>query len=79
MIDFHLLKSNKINKKLVEIKKYYQSKEKPLFPLKANDLMHKYNLKEGILLGSKLKELEKLWIKNNFNISNKEIDKVMTD
>ena len=79
MIDFHLLKSNKINKKLVEIKKYYQSKEKPLFPLKANDLMHKYNLKEGVLLGSKLKELEKLWIKNNFNISNKEIDKVMTD
>ena len=36
--------------------------------------MEKYNLKEGKELGQKLKSLEYLWVENNFNISEKEVE-----
>ena len=41
--------------------------------------MNKYNLKEGIELGKKLKEIENIWIDNHFKITEKEIDKVVND
>ena len=34
-------------KKLIELKKYFEQFEKPIFPLKAQDLLEKYKLKEG--------------------------------
>ena len=77
MIDFELFRSQKSNKKLIEIKNYYQDKEIPTFPLKTANIMEKYNLKEGAYLGRKLKELENLWIENNFKISEREIDKIL--
>ena len=79
MIDFQLFKSNKNYKKLIEVKKYFESKNKPLFPIKTKDLIDKYNLKEGVNLGIKLKELENLWIKNDFKISDKEVEKIFLD
>ena len=36
--------------------------------------MEKYNLQEGKELGQKLKSLENLWVENNFNISEKEVE-----
>ena len=36
--------------------------------------MEKYNLKESKELGQKLKYLENLWVENNFNISEKEVE-----
>ena len=77
MIDFELFRSQKSNKKLIEIKNYYQDKEIPTFPLKTANIMEKYNLKEGAYLGRKLKELENLWIENNFKISEREINKIL--
>ena len=51
-------------------------KSKPEFPIKAQNLIDEFNLKEGIELGRKLKEIENIWIENNFNISKKQIEKI---
>ena len=37
--------------------------------------MEKYDFKEGKELGQRLKNLEKLWVENNFEISDKDVDK----
>ena len=73
-IDFKLFKSNKKNSKLLELKKYFENLEKPKFPIKAKVMMEKYNLKEGKEFGQKLKSLENLWVENNFNITEKEVE-----
>ena len=57
-------------------KKYFEQFEKPIFPLKAQDLLEKYKLKEGKEFGQKIRLLEEMWLNNSFKISNKEIDKV---
>ena len=75
LIDFHLFKSNKKLKKLIELRRYFEKLEKPLFPIKAKTVMEKYNFKEGKELGQRLKYLEKLWVENNFEISDKDVDK----
>jgi len=74
VIDFKLFRSNKTNNKLIELKKHFEKLEKPKFPIKANIVMEKYNLKEGKELGQKLKYLENLWVENSFNISEKEVE-----
>ena len=74
MIDFQLYRSNKRDNKLIELKKYFEKLEKPKFPIKARIIMEKYNMKESKELGEKLKYLENLWVENNFNISEKEVD-----
>ena len=74
VIDFQLFRSNKTNNKLIELKKHFEKLEKPKFPIKANIVMEKYNLKEGKELGRKLKYLENLWVENSFNISEKEVE-----
>ena len=73
-IYFQLIRSNKKNSKLIELKKYFEKLEKPNFPIKAKIVMEKYNLKEGKEFGEKLKHLENLWVENNFNISEKEVE-----
>jgi len=74
VIDFQLFRFNKKNNKLIELKKYFEKLEKPLFPIKAKIIMEKYNLKESKELGQKLKYLENLWVENSFNISEKEVE-----
>jgi len=46
-------------------------------PVKAKDLIDKYDLKEGRLLGSILKEIEEQWLNNNFRISNNQIEDIV--
>ena len=75
VIDYQLFQSNKPNKKLIDLKKYFENLEKPSFPVKAKKVMEKYNIKEGRDLGQKLRHLENLWVENSFKISEKDIDK----
>ena len=79
MIDFQIFKSKKIDNNLIRIKKIFQNKEKPVFPIKAKDLIMKFNLKEGPELGLKLNKIEDIWINNNFKISNKDIEKIVNN
>ncbi len=73
IINFKLLKSKKISSRLIDKKKQFTNKQKPIFPVKAQYLIDNFNLKEGKDLGLKLKKLENIWMENNFQISNKQI------
>ena len=78
LIDFNLLYF-KQSKKLSELKTYFEKLDKPEFPIKAQLLINDYGLKEGRELGQKLKNLEMKWIENNFNLSKKDMDKVLSN
>ena len=77
MIDFQIFRSKKIENKLIKIKKFFNSQNQPVFPVKGKQLIKQYNLKEGRELGQILKKIENIWIKNSFKISSKEIEKVV--
>ena len=76
LLDLKIFNSKTAPKKLIELKKYFEQFEKPIFPLKAQDLLEKYKLKEGKEFGQKIRLLEEMWLNNSFKISNKEIDNV---
>ena len=76
IINFKLFTSSKVEKKLIKLMKTYQDKVIPATPVEANLLMNKYNIPEGKILGSKLKMIEEIWVNNNFNISDKQVEKI---
>ncbi len=78
LIDFNLLYFRQ-SKKLSELKTYFEKLDKPEFPIKAQLLINDYGLKEGRELGQKLKNLEMKWIENNFNLSKKDMEKVLSN
>ena len=39
--------------------------------------MAKYNIPEGKILGNKLKLIEETWVQNSFQISEKQIQKII--
>ncbi len=78
LIDFNLIYF-KQSKKLSEYKTYFEKLDKPEFPIKAQLLINDYGLKEGRELGQKLKNLEMKWIENNFNLSKKDMEKVLSN
>ena len=77
MLNFNIFKKKKVDDKLIKIKDFFVGKEKPVFPITGKDLMQKYNLKEGRELGTILKNIEDVWIENNFKVSQKDIDKLV--
>jgi poly(A) polymerase len=77
IINFKLFKSNKVEKNLINLMEVYKDKVKPTMPIGANILMSKYNVPEGKTLGNKLKMLEELWVQNGFQISDKQIQKII--
>ena len=79
LLDLKIFNSKTVPKKLIQLKKYFEQFEKPIFPLKAQDLLEKYNLKEGKEFGQKIRLLEDLWLNNSFKLSNKEIDNVLNN
>ena len=48
-------------------------------PIGAEDLMKKYNISKGKQLGTKLKLIEDEWVKNNFNISEKQVNHIVNN
>ena len=76
IINFKLFTSSKVEKKLIKLMKTYQDKVIPSMPVEANLLMNKFDIPEGKTLGSKLKMIEEIWVSNNFNISDKQVEKI---
>ena len=74
---FEIFKSKKVHNKLIDLFNYFQSKEAPIFPIKAKNLIEKYDISEGKFLGIKLKKIEEKWINNNFKISEYEISQLI--
>ena len=79
VIYFKIFKSRKVNGKLLKMIDNYKDKKIPIMPFKANTLMEKFNIPEGKELGNKLKMIENVWSNNNFQISEKEVQKIINN
>ena len=79
ILNFKIIKSKKIDNSLIKLSKTYLNKIKPIIPIGASELMEKYKIPEGKQLGLKLKLIEELWIKNNFKISDHQVEKIVKD
>jgi len=77
IINFKLFNSKVVEKKLLKLTEVYKDKIIPTLPIGANILMSKYKIPEGKLLGIKLKLIEEIWVKNSFQISEKQIQKII--
>ena len=77
VLRFKLIKSKKIDKSLIELIEYYKNKPIPKMPIGADLLMQKYKIPEGKQLGVKLKMIEVEWVKNNFTISDKQVENII--
>ena len=77
IINFKLFNSKVVDKKLLKLAEIYKDKITPTLPIGANILMNKYKIPEGKLLGIKLKLIEETWVQNSFQISEKQIQKII--
>ena len=77
ILDYKILTTKKNKNTFVDLKKYFIEFEIPTMPIKAKYLIDKFDLKEGRLLGSILKEIEEQWLNNNFKISNNQIEDII--
>ena len=77
VIYFKIFKSRQADMKLIKLINNFSNKEIPIMPIKANMLMEKYNIPEGKELGYKLKAIEQVWANNYFQISDKEVQKIL--
>ena len=76
---FKIFKSKKVDNKLIKMIEIFKKKEIPVMPFKASTLMEKYQIPEGRELGQKLKAIEEVWTSNNFKISDKELQKIVSN
>jgi poly(A) polymerase len=76
---FKIFKSKKVDNKLIKLIEIFKKKEMPVMPFKASTLMEKYQVPEGRELGQKLKAIEVVWTSNDFKISDKEVQKIVSN
>ena len=79
ILQFRIITAKKFDKKLIELIKFYKDKKSPIMPVGANVLMTKYKIPEGKQLGLKLKIIEEEWVKNDFKISNEQIEQIVNN
>ena len=79
ILQFRIITAKKFDKKLIELIKFYKDKTSPIMPVGANVLMTKYKIPEGKQLGLKLKIIEEEWVKNDFKISNEQIEQIVNN
>ena len=77
ILNFKIIKSKKLDKKMLSLLELYKNKITPSLPVGANLLMTRYKIPEGRQLGSMLKLIEEEWVRNNFEISEKQIDNIV--
>ncbi len=79
ILSFKIFTSRKIDANILKFIEQFQSKALPTMPVGAKFLMEKYHIKEGKNLGAKLKSIEEEWVDNNFKLSKKQIDKIISN
>ena len=79
ILNYRVIKLKKIDNSLLELIKYYENNIVPTMPVSADLLMKKYEIPEGKQLGEKLRIIEKEWVKNNFKISDQEVDNIINN
>ena len=79
ILNFKIVKSKKIEQGLVDLTKHYSNNLIPEMPISASLLMKKYQIPEGKQLGEKLRIIEEEWVKNNFKISELQVDEIVNN
>ncbi len=77
ILNYKIFTSKKFDKNLVNQINYFKKKGVPKLPITGGDLIRDYGIPEGELVGKKLKEIENVWINNNFKISDKNLKKIL--
>ena len=77
ILNYKLFISKKADKKIIDYLKFFDEKSIPVFPIKGEDLMKKFDIPQGKKVGENLKLVEDYWINNNFKISDKELEKIV--
>ena len=79
ILNFMLIKSKKFENTFKELIEIYENKLIPTMPIGADMLMTKYKISEGKQLGAKLKMIEEEWVKNNFQISDQQVENIINN
>ena len=79
ILNHMIIKSKKNESYLNELKNYYESIKQPVFPISGGSLMKKYKIHEGKMLGEKLQIIEEEWVKNDFKISDQDVDNIVNN
>ena len=77
ILSFRIFTSKRIDEKLVKLIEKFSFKNVPSMPIGAKFLMEKYKIQEGKSLGDKLKDIEEEWVNNNFELSEKQLEKII--
>ena len=77
ILNYKIFTSKKIDKNLVKQINYFKNKETPKLSITGDHLIKDFGIPEGKGVGKKLKEIENVWINNNFKISNKNLKKIL--
>ena len=77
LIYFQIFKLKKIDNKLIAMLNFFKEQESKKMPVKAKNIIAKYNIPEGKRLGEILNKIEEKWISNDFKISDQEIEKLV--
>ena len=77
VLSHKIIKSKKENGHLRELINYFKNTSPPMMPINADMLMKKYKIAEGQQLGKKLKLIEEEWVKNDFKISDQQVDNIV--
>ena len=64
---------------MIELINFYRDIVRPSMPINADNLMIKYRIPEGKVLGDKLRMIEKEWVNNNFKISDQQIENIINN
>ena len=79
ILSFRIFKLKKLDNNLIELIKFYKDMIKPIMPIKADNLMAKYKIPEGKVLGDKLRMIEKEWVNNYFKISDQQVENIINN
>ena len=77
ILNYRMIKLKKDDYSLNELCKHYENSVAPIMPINADLLMKNYEIPEGKLLGEKLKLIEEEWVKNNFKISDQQVENIV--
>ena len=77
ILNYKIFTSKKLDKNLVNQINFFENKDVPKLSVTGDDLIKNFGIPEGQRVGEKLKEIENVWINNNFKISDKSIKKIL--
>ncbi len=77
ILSYRLFTLKKVDQKLLNLIDQYKNKILPIMPINAKFLIEKFDMTQGKNLGDKLKIIEKEWVNNNFQLTEKQIYEIV--